>query len=110
MGNSKVKLVKIKALSVSKTIVAPHNYTSYYYTCLNARYRKKSFIKTCFIVFWSFLTEILPYILASRELPPPPLPPNFSSLTSSHLLKVTKFLVKIPRFKLLVMTEKNIFC
>ena len=40
MGNSKVKVVKIKALSVSKTIVAPHNYTSYY-TCLNARYRKK---------------------------------------------------------------------
>ena len=109
MGNSKVKLVKIKALSVSKTIVAPHNYTSYY-TCLNARYRKKSFIKTYFIVFWSFLTEILPYILASRELPPPPLPQNFSSLTSSHLLEVTKFLVKIPRFKFLVMTEKNIFC
>ena len=109
MGNSKVKVLKIKALSVSKTIVAPHNYTSYY-TCLNARYRKKSFIKTCFIVFWSFLTEILPYILASRELRPPPLPQNFSSLTSSHLLKVTKFLVKIPRFKFLVMTEKNIFC
>ena len=109
MGNTKVKVVKIKALSVSKTIVAPHNYTSYY-TCLNARYRKKSFIKTCFIVFWSFLTEILPYILASRELRPSPLPQNFSSLTSSHLLKVTKFLVKIPRFKLLVMTEKNIFC
>ena len=109
MGNTKVKVVKIKALSVSKTIVAPHNYTSYY-TCLNARYRKKSFIKTCFIVFWSFLTEILPYILASRELRPPPLPQNFSSLTSSHLLKVTKFLVKIPRFKLLVTTEKNIFC
>ena len=109
MGNSKVKVVKIKALSVSKTIVAPHNYTSYY-TCLNARYRKKSFIKTCFIVFWSFLTEILPYILASRELRPSPLPQNFSSLTSSHLLKVTKFLVKIPRFKFLVMTEKNIFC
>ena len=109
MGNTKVKVVKIKALSVSKTIVAPHNYTSYY-TCLNARYRKKSFIKTCFIVFWSFLTEILPYILASRELRPSPLPQNFSSLTSSHLLKVTKFLVKIPRFKLLVTTEKNIFC
>ena len=109
MGNTKVKVVKIKALSVSKTIVAPHNYTSYY-TCLNARYRKKSFIKTCFIVFWSFLTEILPYILASRELPPPPLPQNFSSLTSSHLLEVTKFLVKIPRFKFLVMTEKNIVC
>ena len=109
MGNSKVKLVKIKALSVSKTIVATHNYTSYY-TCLNARYRKKSFIKTCFIVFWSFLTEILPYILASRELLPSPLPQNFSPLTSSHLLKVTKFLVEIPRFIFLVMTEKNIFC
>ena len=109
MGNSKVKLVKIKALSVSKTIVAPHNYTSYY-TCFNARYRKKSFIKTCFIVFWSFLTEILPYILASRELLPSPLPQNFSPLTSSHLLKVTKFLVEIPRFIFLVMTEKNIFC
>ena len=30
-------------------------------------------------------------------------------LTPSHLLKVTKFLVKIFQFKFLVMTEKNIF-
>ena len=33
----------------------------------------------------------------------------FSSLTPSHLLKVTKFLVEISQFKFLVMTEKNIF-
>ena len=31
---------------------------------------------------------------------------NFSSLTPSHLLKVTKFLVKISQFKFLVMTDK----
>ena len=34
---------------------------------------------------------------------------NFSSLTSSHLLKVSKFLTKISKFKFLVMTEKDIF-
>ena len=34
---------------------------------------------------------------------------NFLSLTESHLLKVTKFLVKISQFKFLFMTEKNIF-
>ena len=33
----------------------------------------------------------------------------FSSVTPSHHLKVTKFLVKISQFKFLVMTEKNIF-
>ena len=33
--------------------------------------------------------------------------PNY--LTPSHLLKVTKFLVKISQFIFLVMTEKNIF-
>ena len=33
----------------------------------------------------------------------------FSSLKSSYLLKVTKVLVKISQFELLVMTEKNIF-
>ena len=33
----------------------------------------------------------------------------FSSLTTSYLLKVTKFLVKISQFELLVMAEKNIF-
>ena len=33
----------------------------------------------------------------------------FLSLTPSHLLKVTKFLVEISQFKFLVMTEKNIF-
>ena len=32
---------------------------------------------------------------------------KFSSLTSSHLLKVTKFNVEISHFKLLVMTEKK---
>ena len=34
---------------------------------------------------------------------------KFSPLTSSYLLKVTKFLVKIAQFEFLVMTEKNIF-
>ena len=33
----------------------------------------------------------------------------FSSLAPSYLLKVTKFLVKITQFELLVMTEKY-FC
>ena len=32
----------------------------------------------------------------------------FSSLTPSHLLRVTKFLVKISQFKFLVITEKSI--
>ena len=34
---------------------------------------------------------------------------KFSSLTPSHLLGVTKVLLKIPQFKFLVMTEENIF-
>ena len=34
---------------------------------------------------------------------------SFSSLTSSYLLKATKFLVEISEFEFLVMTEKNIF-
>ena len=34
---------------------------------------------------------------------------KFFILTPSHLLKVTKFLVKISQFKFLLMTEKNIF-
>ena len=34
---------------------------------------------------------------------------NFPTLTLFHLLKVTKFLVQISRFKFLVMTEKHIF-
>ena len=33
----------------------------------------------------------------------------FLSLTPSHLLKVTKFLVEISQFKFLVITKKNIF-
>ena len=64
--------------------------------------------------------------------PPPPPPPIFCffvkpsppkngifqwapiifkclSLTPSHLLKVTKFLVRFSQFKFLVMTKKNIF-
>ena len=36
-------------------------------------------------------------------------PKNVSSLTSSYLLKVAKFLVKFSQFEFLVMTEKNIF-
>ena len=38
-----------------------------------------------------------------------PMKVTFVSLTPSHLLKVTKFIVKISQFKFLVMTEKNIF-
>ena len=34
---------------------------------------------------------------------------NFSSLTLSHLLKVTKIIFKISQFKFLVMADKNIF-
>ena len=34
---------------------------------------------------------------------------SFSSLTQSHLLKVTKLLVKTSQFEILVTTEKNIF-
>ena len=33
----------------------------------------------------------------------------FLSIAPSHLLKVTKFLVKISQFKFLIITEKNIF-
>ena len=48
--------------------------------------------------------------------PLPPLPPKFDfsknshniKLPSSHLLKVTKFLVEISQFKFLVITEKSI--
>ena len=35
--------------------------------------------------------------------------PLKTSLTTSYLLKVTKFLVKISQFEFLVMTGKNIF-
>ena len=41
--------------------------------------------------------------------PPPTSYYYFPSLTPSHLLNVTKFLVKISQFKFLDMTEKNIF-
>ena len=34
---------------------------------------------------------------------------GFSSLTAIYLLKVTKFLVEISQFELLVITEKNSF-
>ena len=61
-----------------------------------------------------------PYTLVFREPPPKNWvflvnPHNFSSLTPSHLLKVTKFLVKTSQFKFLIMTEKtflfiNSFC
>ena len=34
---------------------------------------------------------------------------SFSSLTLFYPLKVTKFLVQIPQFEFLVMTEKSIF-
>ena len=39
----------------------------------------------------------------------PPKYQSFSSLTPSYLLKVTRLLVEISQFELLVMTEKNIF-
>ena len=34
---------------------------------------------------------------------------QFTPLTQSYLLKVTKFLVEISQFEFLIMTEKNIF-
>ena len=61
----------------------------------------------------------LPYILVFREPPSPPkswifqkTPKTlkFSSLTSSYLLKVTKFLAKIFQFEFVVITEKKHFC
>ena len=63
----------------------------------------------------TFFKVIPPYILVFHE--PLPLkigffskpPIKISSLTLSHLLKVTKFLAKISRFKFLVITEKNMF-
>ena len=58
-----------------------------------------------------------PSVSVFHELPPlkvefvngHPKYQNFSSLTQSYLLIVTKFLVKITQFEFLVMTEKNIF-
>ena len=60
-----------------------------------------------------------PYILVFREplpwnsdysvnLPPTPKKQSFSSFTPSHLLKVTKFLLKIPQFEFLVTTEQSV--
>ena len=49
------------------------------------------FIKKISIFYWSHITL------------------RFSCLTPFHLLKVSKFLVKISRFRFLVITEKNIF-
>ena len=66
----------------------------------------------CFLLFYP--TPPLLYILVFHEPPikigffsEPPI--KFFILNPSHLLKVTKFLVKISQFKFLVMTEKNIF-
>ena len=39
----------------------------------------------------------------------PPLKVRFFSLNTIYLLKVTRFLGKIPQFEFLVMAEKNIF-
>ena len=50
-----------------------------------------------------------PFPLKIEFFSEPPYYLNFSSLTTSHLLKVTKFFVKFSRFKILVMTKKNIF-
>ena len=41
---------------------------------------------------------------------PPPLTAIWKTLIPSHLLKVTKFIVKTSQFKLLVKIKKNIFC
>ena len=61
----------------------------------------------------------LVYLVFSEPPPPSPLKvgffsepqkhEGFLSLTTSYLLKVTKFLVKISQFEFLVMTEKIIF-
>ena len=41
---------------------------------------------------------------------PPPFTAIWKTLIQSHLLKVTKFLVKTSQFKFLVKIKKNIFC
>ena len=52
----------------------------------------------------------LPPLLKSMNCPsPPPSFFNFSFFTPSHLLKVTKILVKSSQFKFLIVTEKH-FC
>ena len=52
----------------------------------------------------------LPPLLKSMNCPsPPPSFFNFSFFTLSHLLKVTKILVKSSQFKFLIVTEKH-FC
>ena len=54
--------------------------------------------------YWFFVT------LKVGFFSEPPKYQSFSSFTSSYLLKVTKFLVKIySQFEFLVMTEKSIF-
>ena len=54
-----------------------------------------------------------PYTLVFLEAPPKTEffcePHNFSSLIASHLLKLTKFLVKISQFKFLIVTEKHFY-
>ena len=55
------------------------------------------------LIYWFFLPPLplrLDFLVNSH---------NAIFHTCSHLLKVTKFLVKISQFKLLVVTEKNIF-
>ena len=57
-------------------------------------------------LYWFFVN---PTPLKVRFFSEPPKYYSFSSLSSSYLLKITKFLVKISQFEFLVMTEKNVF-
>ena len=59
--------------------------------------------------FYKFLVHEIKKLVNHEPLIPTLYYENFSSLTLSHLLKVTKFLVKVSQIKVLVMTEKNIF-
>ena len=64
--------------------------------CLNPPFQEISF----------YILHDLPWIL---DFSGNPTILKFFSLTQSHLLKVTKFLVEISQFKFLVVAKKNIF-
>ena len=50
-----------------------------------------------------------PHLPPLAHVPPHPLKKSDFSANPYHKLKVTKFLVKLSQFKLLVYTDKNIF-
>ena len=60
-------------------------------------------------LYWFFVTPRPSSSLKIGFFSEPPKYCSFSSLTPSYLLKVTRSLVKISQFELLVLTEKNIF-